>query len=438
MGFQDLFITPIYILLLSAMAIAIRPYVTTPETRKFFLPALWVRFAGAILLGVIYQFYYGSGDTFNYWTHGSRWIYEAFLDDPMLGLQLLLENGGQRQPETFQYSQHIWYYRDTNSYIIVRIAAFFDLITFHTYSATALFFACFSFSGIWALFSAVRSKYPNCTKWLALGILFFPSVVFWGSGILKDTITLGALGWAVWALVSMIEFKEISYVRIIVLLSSLWLIFSIKVYIIICLVPMIFIWLFFKNINAIKNIALRILTIPVLLIIFGTTGFFSLREVASSNNKYTLNSLAERARITAYDIRYGWGARLDGDGGYDIGIPDGTIPGMLRLAPAAVNVTLFRPYPWEVKNPLMALAALESIAVFSLSIWIMILKGGLARIIKDPFLLFCLSFAILFAFAVGVSTFNFGTLMRYKIPMMPFLLTLIICASNAPSGRSSV
>ncbi|MEP2024099.1 MAG: hypothetical protein ABJI85_05525, partial [Reichenbachiella sp.] len=47
--------------------------------------------------------------------------------------------------------------------------------------------------------------------------------------------------------------------------------------------------------------------------------------------------------------------------------------------------------------------------------------------LNDPIVLYCLTFSLLFAFAVGVSTYNFGTLMRYKIPVIPFyLITLTI------------
>jgi hypothetical protein len=40
--------------------------------------------------------------------------------------------------------------------------------------------------------------------------------------------------------------------------------------------------------------------------------------------------------------------------------------------------------------------------------------------------MFLLIFAIVFSFGVGVSTFNFGTLVRYKIPMLPFFVTALI------------
>lgn len=425
MGLQDLLITPFYFMLFLGVAYMVRGKFTNDQTKKYFLPALAIRFFGAIMLGVIYQFYYGGGDTFNYFDHGSKWIWEAFLDDSLLGLQMILEAGGSRRPETFIYSQHIWYYGDPASYFIVRIAALIDIFTFHTYSATALFFAVFSFSGVWALFCAVQQKYPQHTRWLAYGILFFPSVVFWGSGILKDTVTLAALCWMTWALIRWIELKKRSWREVVIFLLALWLVYSIKVYIVICFVPLIFVWLFFRYMQQIRSLAIRVMVVPMLLIVFGGAGFLALRQISAEDAKYSLDNVAERARITAYDIRYGWGAREGGDGGYDIGLPDGTIGGMVRLAPAAINVSLFRPYIWEVKNPLMLLAALESMLLIVLTLRA-ILKKSILQAVHDPFVIFCFTFAMLFAFAVGVSTFNFGTLMRYKIPLMPFYVIVLV------------
>jgi hypothetical protein len=429
--FKDLIITPIYFVLLSLTAYVIRPYVTTPQTRRFFLPALWVKFTGAILMGLLYQFWYGGGDTFNYFTHGSRWIWEAFNADFMTGVQLLFESGGpDRQPETFQYSQHIWYYRDPNSFFVVRIVSLIDLFTFHTYSATALFFAAFSFSGMWAFFSAVAKKYTLNNKWLAIALLFVPSVAFWGSGILKDTITLGALGWLTYAMIHIIDLKNRSIFYWLVVLGSAWLIFNIKIYILICYLPTLFIWVYWKQIKAVRSTVIRILLAPILLLFFGVIGFAVLNQVSSQSDLYSLDAIAERAAITSYDIRYGWGARTLGDGGYDLGVLDGTWQSMLRLMPAAINVSLFRPYLWEIKNPLMLLAGIESFVILIITFWFLIYKKRLLVVFDDPFLVFCLIFSILFAFAVGVSTANFGTLMRYKIPMMPFFLIVLIRIEN--------
>jgi hypothetical protein len=106
---------------------------------------------------------------------------------------------------------------------------------------------------------------------------------------------------------------------------------------------------------------------------------------------------------------------------------DGTFGSMARLAPQAINVSLFRPYIWEVKNPLMLLSALESMLLFVLTIYIIFKKNvGLLAAVTNMNVVFALIFSISFAFAVGVSTYNFGTLVRYKIPLLPFFLIALI------------
>ena len=95
---------------------------------------------------------------------------------------------------------------------------------------------------------------------------------------------------------------------------------------------------------------------------------------------------------------------------------------MLTLAPQAINVSLFRPYLWEVNNPLMLLSALESFFLLIFCI-IVIVKCNIKiwKFLLQPDILFTLLFSIPFAFAVGVSTFNFGTLVRSRDPYASIL-----------------
>ena len=53
-------------------------------------------------------------------------------------------------------------------------------------------------------------------------------------------------------------------------------------------------------------------------------------------------------------------------------------------------------------------------------------RNTFLRSLADPNIIFCLVFSLSFAFAVGVSTFNFGTLVRYKTPMLPFFLLAFV------------
>jgi hypothetical protein len=155
-----------------------------------------------------------------------------------------------------------------------------------------------------------------------------------------------------------------------------------------------------------------------------TLGYFAMIKAGEDNSKYSLKKVAMTAKITAYDIGFYTGR--DAGSGYALGELDGTLTSMFKLAPQAIVVSLFRPYLWEVKNPLMLLSALESLFLLIVSTIIAVrLNVRLFRGMDNPTVLFTFIFSIVFAFAVGVSTFNFGTLVRYKIPMLPFFLVAL-------------
>lgn len=433
---KDLLITPLWIILLSVGAYLIRPYVTDENTRKYFMPALWVRFAAAILVGVLYQFYYGGGDTFAYHTHGSSHIFDAFLDSPVKGIKLLFASG-EYISGTYEYARKIWFFRDPNSYFVIKLAALFDLFTLSTYSSTALFFATFSFSGLWALYQVFYKQYKKLHFKLALAILFIPSVVFWGSGILKDTLTLGAIGWLTWFFYQIFIKGEVRVLYIIGIGTMLAVLYAVKIYIVLSFIPALLIWGIAKYFKRIKSLLLKTLVMPVIAAMGIVMIYFLSISVAKENPKYSIDQISKTAQITAYDIGFYTG-RSAGSG-YDLGVLDGTWQSMIKLAPAAINVSLFRPYIWEVSNPLMGLAALEAILVLFFTLYIFFRRGvaGSFKFMTNQNILFCLTFALIFAFAVGISTYNFGTLMRYKIPLMPFYLSGLAILYHLKRERKS-
>jgi len=110
---------------------------------------------------------------------------------------------------------------------------------------------------------------------------------------------------------------------------------------------------------------------------------------------------------------------------YSLGNTDFSTVGLITKAPIALITTFFRPFPWEVGNPLMALSSLESLALFSIGFLAFFQSSknpehSLARIFKQyPILQFSLVFSLIFGFAVGFTAYNFGALVRYKIPCLP-------------------
>lgn len=424
MELRDVVVTPLWLIVILVGAILLRARIQDPLIRPYFFPALVVRLVGALAVGFVYQFYYGGGDTFNFHTHGSRVIWQALMEDPLAGLNLFL----QMPAANYAHVQKIMFYHDPASFALIRVIALLDLLTFSSYAATALLFAVISFAGSWALFLAFYRLHPEVHKPLAFAALFVPSVFFWGSGVLKDTLTLAALGFLVYSLFNIFVHHRAGFLNLAGVAVSVAVIAGIKVYILLTFLPCVIVVLALLQLRRFRHWATRMLVTPLVLAVAATLVFFAVTSATADNPKYNIAQLAETARVTAMDIRYHTGKNAGS--GYDLGKLDGSWESIVRLAPAAINVALFRPYLWEVKNPLMALSALEALVMLAVTVYLLFKYHVHAlRAMSNPLVLFCLLFSLSFALAVGVSTYNFGTLNRYKIPLIPFYLIFLVLLS---------
>lgn len=427
---RDLLIGPLMYFMLLLAGYLIRPKVTDSITRRYFFPALVLRMTGALLVGLVYQYYYSGGDTFNFHTHGSRQIWEVIFREPLDGLRLIFGDV-QDKPEFYRYSSRIIFFHDPSSYFVVRISAIFDLITFSSYVGTSLLFATLSFAGSWMLFVTFYKKLPERHGLLALTCLFIPSVFFWGAGLFKETLVLACLGISTYLIDSILFRGERRIVRILLLLLALFMIFSVKKFVLQAFFPAVILWAYFRYFTSIRPLALRIMILPMAIGAGIYLSYWSVHKVGEGDERYAVERLARTSRITAYDIGF-YSGRSAGSG-YSLGELDGTFGNMIRLAPSAINVTLYRPYPWEIRNPLMALNAVESTAFFLITLMVLFRYGQ--RVVANRFspeAWFCITFALVFAFAIGISTYNFGTLARYKTPLLPYFGIALIFFCKRP------
>lgn len=418
----DLVWSPLYILVLTAVAIFIRNkhYPAGHPLRKYYLPGLFIKFAGAIFITLIYQYYYGGGDTFNFFNHSK--IINSSLDESFsLWLKLIFRVSAESDPYIYKYSSQLFWYDDPATYAVTAIGAVFGLLNGTTYLPIALLFAFFSFTGIWAMFRTFTNIYPSLHKQLAIAFLVIPSTVVWGSAMFKDTICMFGLGWLTYTVFQVFLQKDFRLKNFIMLALSFYLIAVVKIYILLAFLPALFLWLLMSYSGRIKNRSMRL----VVNVMFIATIISSLGAIAgnfaSELGKYSIENLANTAKITQDYITYV--SEVDEGSAYDLGTFEPNLGSMILKFPQAVVVTLFRPFLWEVKKPIMLLSAFEAFA-FAAFFLAILYKRGFVKTVRmtasDPNLLFFLVFTLVFSFAVGISSGNFGALSRYKIPCMPF------------------
>ncbi|MBC7447989.1 MAG: hypothetical protein H7330_08005 [Hymenobacteraceae bacterium] len=426
---KDIFLTPIYIIIIYVIAMYFRPKVTTPVTIRYYMPALYLKLAGSIALGLLYTFYYEGGDTGNYFYH-IKIVNDAFWTSPAAGLELIFSHG-QYSPNLATWVNKMWWYHAPAEFMVIRIGSILSLVSFCTYLVIAMLFALLSFSGMWAMFRTFLKLYPHLHRQFAIALFYMPSVFFWGSGLMKDSLCLGGLGWLLYALYqALIERKNFIQSGLIIV-GVTYVILIMKAYIILAFMPPALFWIINEFGRRIQNRVARQLLTPVFVAVGLAAAVFGLTRVTAGNTQFDLDRVAERAKITS---DYIYRVSLEqGGAAYTLGEVDGTISGMLRLAPQAINVTLFRPYIWEVRNFIMFFSSMES-AVFLFLTLTLIWRTGFFKtirlIVSVPILQLCFTFALLFSMSVGLSTNNFGTLARYKVQMMPFYLSGLYIANH--------
>ena len=151
---------------------------------------------------------------------------------------------------------------------------------------------------------------------------------------------------------------------------------------------------------------------------------------------YSLEKVLDKAVITNMDLK---SEHYQG-ASFDIGDFDNSISGILSKLPAAINAALFRPYLWETYNLTMLFSGLENFVMLAFSVYLLIKLRvyNLFRLMfRHRILFFTVYFSLFFAFSVGLTTSNFGSLVRYKIPAIPFfIISLMIISSSYKEMKS--
>lgn len=435
---KDFLLLPIYLAFIYVLAYTSRnsKYSIRHPLRKYYMPSLFVRLAGAVGLGIVYQYYYGyGGDTGSYF-YNSKFIADYFYKDLDVFFDLVFKPilATIEVRRTIPWNDTVFAYNEAN-YFPIRILAVLQLFTFGTYLPCALFFAYVAFASTWRAYLAFVNLFPALYKEFAISVLFMPSVFFWGSGILKDSISMVALCWLFYSSYELFILGQRKITNSFIVLISLFVIVIVKAYIAMAFVPGLLIWIFLTYKNKIKSQALRTASLPVLLLVITFFSYFSYQRIAEQDARFAADRIQTQAVVVNTVIS-------DAGSAIDIGVTAGMGPvQLLGIAPVAIATAIFRPFLYEARNPLMLLSALEGTYILYL-FGTVIFKTGIFtsfRIIsRTPLLLFSLIFTLVFAFAVGFSTSNFGTLVRYKIPFIPFFMAslfIIIYIGKVTAAR---
>ena len=436
----DYLLLPLYLFIIRYFIIRIKRkhYADDPAMGKYLVTGCWAKIVGSISFALMMQYYYKEGDSFMYYTGGLDFK-KALLSDFPHHLNFLFmpaEDFGRYYEENFDNFHNYGYIASSQNLLAAKFVSLFSVITFNKYILVSLCFGLFSFSGMWQCFKLFYSYFPSLKKWLSIPFLFTPSLLFWGGGILKDPLCIGFLGWLIVSAHLFFIKKQFNIKLLLIILFSFYCLSILKSYVAFAFLPFFILWIFLDFVKSIANPIVRKSIIPLLIAVSVPFLYFKYNLISDYVGATALETFSDFLKETKYLYEI-----TTGEDGAFINMTDiePTIPGILKQLPISIATTLFRPFLWESKKIITLFSALES-AIFLLFTLYVLAKTRVYRfftiVFKYNILIFCFFFSIFFAGAVGLTCFNFGSLVRYKIPCLPFYIASLIIILHLNNTRN--
>lgn len=419
-GFLDIILSIFYSILILLAAKWFRNRHKEERVYNFFIPFVAFKILCAVLFVIIHIYFYKGGDTFLFFA-GGKFIANYLIDNPSEIFNLFRLNQSDFQAFTYKSDFGIINsFRDPTTLFISQVIAIFSFFSFHNFMTTTILFSVASSFGIWLMYLSACKIYPDLYKIFALCFLFIPSVGIWGSGILKDPVTFSAIGFIFYSILNFMTRRKI-VLSVFLLVISIYFCIELKPYILYAFVPAAFIWIYFVITRNLKSPVFKVIFFPILLLTIGFGAYFLLIGISSEAGKYQLTNLD--VILEGFQSWHTYLAETRDQSGYVFEDFELSPTGIIKQVPKALVVTYFRPFPTEIDNLGTLMGGVESLILLIATIYVFF-KTGLFNMLnyirKNPELKFFLFFSLVLGVAVGLTSYNFGALSRYKIPCMPF------------------
>lgn len=374
-----------------------------------------IKIGCGILLYLIYSYYYtdrATADIFKYYDD-SKIMYNSLFHKPIDFFKMLfgVQNDTPYFTNTYYTNMNNWFrIYDSNifsdSHLIIRFNAFVMLFSFGHFNVHTVFVCFLSFWGLTAMLKFFISYAPKCKFGLFISVFLIPSVLFWGSGVLKEGLIFFALGMLLY--LSDNFFEKFSVLNFIMILLSILILLYTKIYIFLLISPLIVILKLLKFSNQSK---VSIAFFSVYIFVF-FVGYLSLKMLANID---VLTSLAQKQNDFVMLAKSQPTGSLLND---NMLCPQWFC--FVQEIPNAIVNTFFRPLIGLDNSPMMIPSAIENIVFLGLLIISFIAPSKLNRSQKMLFHL-SLWFVIGVFLLTGITTPILGAIVRYKAIALPFL-----------------
>ena len=476
-------ISAIYILVFCTLIFTLPFFRDEFITRLAFSSVFLLKIVAGFFLTWIYTHYYPdrqTADIFKYFDDAEI-LFSAIKNHHYIDYVKMISGLGNDSDyfnQTYYSQMNHWFrhydfgtYNDNHT--IIRFNALVMLFSFGNFYVHTIFMCLVCFLGLTALYKTFNPYFIRKEKVLFAVVFLIPTVVFWSSGVLKEGILFFALGFLFYSFFNAFILKKNISLNIVLLIIFSFLILINKNYLLLAVAPALlcfycvhkfnirrpvlfyaafymvafFIGLLFSNyfpqnnlletfslkqrdfinvskggvfiqndknfvrIDPDKKIFLDTLSKNNFKIKQGSTYMYWTNEDLN-DTLYTKNSTDTASFHLVWDLPVA-GSTIS------IAKLDPTIFSLIKTAPAALYNSLCKPSLLSSKSFLEKFSALENACVL---IFLIVCVWFKKQMYNRNIFALCLFICLIILLLIGYTTPVAGAIVRYKVPIMPFLL----------------
>jgi hypothetical protein len=287
-----------------------------------------------------------------------------------------------------------------------------------------LVFSWLSFWGLFFFYRAFRVGVPDGdARRYALLLFFLPSMLFWPSSIGKEAWMTFAIGITSYGCALLLARRRGASIYLIIGLAATM---AVRPHMALLVIAGLGLAYLLRSQSTARAVALGKLRTAFGLGVIGLGTMLVIRRVSAffGIDDFNLDTAVDT-------LEYAEGQTAQGGSEFVGGGPS------LRDLPVNIVTVLFRPFAFEVNNLQALIAALEGTLLLILVVLsIPRLRGIPRRLRKQPYITYCVVYAVLFCFMFSAFQ-NFGILARQRVLVFPLILVLLaLPLAESAKGRS--
>ncbi|MEI6764794.1 MAG: hypothetical protein WCM76_04075 [Bacteroidota bacterium] len=374
-----------------------------------------IKVIAGVVLYIIYSHYYtdrNTADIFKYFDD-SKVMYDTLFTKPRDFFQMITGIGNDT-PYFNQYYHQMnnWFrvfesniYND--SHTIIRVNALMRVFSLGYYNVHTVFMCFLSLTGLVALYKFFVPFMRDRRRELFFAVFLLPSVLFWGSGVLKEGILIFGMGMLIYYTDCLVRGKE-RIKSFLWLFASTILLLYVKFYVVATLFPLLIAHVWCVK-TSYRHALLKYGGVLLIAAVAGLNLHYLLPQfdfvTIAVQKQHDFINLANEVKsgsiIGMAPLEYSWIS-------------------LLKNTPQAFFNVLFRPFIFESGSPLFLLAGAENIMIIFIAVVCLIYANF--RPVNKGILSFALIFALFTLALTGLITPVIGAIVRYKVPALPFLI----------------